>query len=82
MSEDLTRLKNIGPRSAEWLRRLGLHSREQIEDLGAVAVFKQLRQEYPASLTMLWALQGALLDLPYTMIPPEMKAALLAELGE
>lgn len=82
MNEDLTKLKNIGPKSAARLKQAGIASRAQIEALGAVAVFKRLRTLYPASLTMLWALQGALLDLPYYALPPEMKAALLDELGE
>ncbi len=77
----LTELKNIGPKSARRLLEPGIKSREQIEALGAVEVFNRLRQRYPASLTMLWALQGALLDLPYDQIPPEIKSALLDELG-
>ena len=60
----------------------GIESREAIEALGAVAVFRRLQKRYPASLTMLWALQGALLDLPYYQIPPEIRAALLQELGD
>ncbi|MYE26210.1 MAG: TfoX/Sxy family protein [Chloroflexi bacterium] len=81
MRDELTMLKNIGPKSAVRLREAGIESREQIADLGAVAVYRRLRQRYPASLTMLWALQGALLDLPYDQIPPEIKAALLDELA-
>ena len=80
--EALTKLKNIGPKSARRLLEAGIESREDIEALGAAAVFKRLRKRYPASLTMLWALQGALLDLPYYQIPPEIKAALLEELGD
>lgn len=81
-SDELTKLKNIGPKSAVRLREAGIESREQIEDLGAVEVFRRLRQLYPASLTMLWALQGALLDLPYNQIPAEIRAALLDELAQ
>ena len=81
-SDELTKLRNIGPKSAARLREAGIESREQIADLGAVAVYRRLRQHYPASLTMLWALQGALLDLPYNRIPPEIRAALLDELAQ
>ncbi len=80
--ESLTKLKNIGRKSARRLLEAGIESRQDIEALGAVAVFKRLRQRYPASLTMLWALQGSLLNLPYYQIPPEIKAALLEELGD
>lgn len=80
--EALTKLKNIGPKSARRLLEAGIESREQIEALGAVEVFGRLRARYPASLTMLWALQGALLNLPYYQIPPEIRSALLDELGD
>ena len=82
MNEDLTTLKNIGPKSAARLRRIGITSRAQIEELGAIAVFKRMRETYPASANMLWALQGALLDLQWNQLPPEVKSALLDELGE
>ncbi len=80
--EALTSLKNIGDKSARRLLQAGIESREEIDALGAVEVFKRLRVHYPASLTMLWALQGALLDLPYYQIPADIKSTLLDELGE
>ena len=78
----LRSLKNIVDKSACRVLLARIESREDIDALGAVEVFKRLRKQYPASLTMLWALQGALLDLPYYQIPPEIKSALLDELGE
>ena len=80
MSTELLRLKNIGQRSAMRLREAGIDSRADLEALGAVTVYQRLSQVYPARLTMLWALQGALLDLPYNRIPQEMKTELLDEL--
>ena len=80
--EALIKLKNIGRKSARRLLEAGIDSREELEVLGAVEVFKRLRTHYPASLTMLWALQCALLDLPWYALPPEIKAALLDELGD
>lgn len=82
MPEDLTALKNIGPKSADRLRAAGIESREQIEELGVVEVYRRLSRIYPASLTMLWALQGALLDLPFHQVPVEMRSALLDDLAE
>lgn len=80
--EALIKLKNIGRKSARRLVEAGIESREQIEALGAVEVFKRLRRRRQVNIAMLWALQGALLDLPYYQIPPEIKAALLDELGD
>ena len=78
----LIALRNIGERSARLLLETGIDSRGQIEALGAVEVYRRLRARYPVSRTMLWALQGALLDLPWHGLPDEMKRDLLAELGE
>ncbi len=78
---ELVKLKNIGETSAEKLVGIGISSREQIEELGAVTVFKRLRERYPVSMTMLWALQGALLNLPYYHIPIDIRTALLEELA-
>ncbi len=78
---ELVKLKNIGETSVEKLLDIGISSREQIEELGAVAVYKRLRERYPVSMTMLWALQGALLDLPYYQIPREIRDALIEELS-
>ena len=61
MQSGLTKLKNIGVRSAEQLIEVGISSPAQIEKLAAVEAYKRLREQYPVSLTMLWALQGALL---------------------
>ena len=80
MREDLLKLKNIGGKSADWLLSIGITEPAEIEALGAVAVYRRLRARYPVSKNMLWALQGALLSLPYNQLPAEMKATLLAKL--
>lgn len=78
---DLLKLKNIGPRSVDKLMAIGITSREQIDALGAAQVYRRLREHVPVSMTMLWALQGALLDLPYYQVPVEIRKALLEELS-
>lgn len=80
MREDLLKLKNIGENSADWLLAIDIKSIAQIEELGAVEVYKRLRARFPVSRNMLWALQGALMDLPYNQLPPETRQALLEEL--
>ncbi len=79
--DDLLSLKNIGPRSVDKLAAIGISSRDQIAELGAAQVYLRLQERFPVSMTMLWALQGALLDLPYYEIPAEIRAALLDELS-
>ncbi|MCY4072948.1 MAG: TfoX/Sxy family protein [Chloroflexi bacterium] len=80
MREDLLKLKNIGETSANWLLAIGIDSVSQIEELGAAEVYRRLRARFPVSRNMLWALQGALMDLPYNQLPPDAKQALLDEL--
>lgn len=82
MRDDLLKLKNIGAKSADRLLHVGIESREQLEAQGAVSVYRRLSRIYPASRTMLWALQGAIMGLPYYQIPPDIKAALLDELEQ
>lgn len=80
MRQDLLKLKNIGETSADWLIAIGIDSITQIEELGAAEVYRRLRARFPVSRNMLWALQGALMDLPYNQLPPDTKRALLDEL--
>ena len=79
---DLLKLKNIGAKTAVWLEAIGIHSREDIEDLGAVEVYRRLQDHYPVSLNALWALQGAIMDMPFNQLPEVIKADLLQELNE
>lgn len=80
MRADLLRLRNIGAKSADWLLEAGYETPAQLEADGAAVVFWRLRQSHPVSLNMLWALQGALLDIHWARLPKEMKAALVQEL--
>ena len=81
MKSDLAKLRNIGAKSAAKLAAVGVTSAAQLEELGAVAVFLRLRSDRQVNIAMLWALQGALLDLPWYDLPPDIKRALLDELA-
>ena len=77
----LTTLKNIGPQTASWLEDVGVDSVEAVEQLGVVEVYRKVRKAYPyVTLTLLWSLQGGLLDVPFSAITPDMRQQLLAEL--
>ena len=79
--KELVALRNIGEISARKLIAAGISSPEQIAAMGAVKAFLRLREFYPANKAMLWALQGALLGLPWYDVPEEIKEALLEELS-
>lgn len=82
MRDDLLKLKNIGEKTVDWLIDVGIESRADIEELGAVGAYNLLREKYTVTRNALWALQGALLNISYTQIPEDIKQSLLDELGE
>lgn len=81
---DLTTLRNIGPKSAAWLESVGIKSVDELFDIGVEGAYRKVRAAYPdqVSLNMLYALQGALLDLPWNELPEEMKSQLRRAVGE
>lgn len=80
----MTPLKNIGPKSRVWLHDIGIDTLEDLEALGAVEVYRRLKLARPTevSLNMLWALQGALLNIHWNALPPDMKAALKSQVED
>lgn len=81
MPGDLVKLRNIGAKSAAKLADVGVTSAAQLQELGAVEVFRRLQTQRDVNIAMLWALQGALLDLPWYALPADIKAGLLDELS-
>ena len=72
------KLRNIGPKSAAWLRQVGLRSREDLEAVGAVDAFMRVKRAgFRPSLNLLYALEGALLDCHWQEVPEERRAELL-----
>ena len=71
-------MKNMGPKSSEWLASVGIHTLDDVARLGVVESYKRVKAAYPdkVSLNMLYGLQAALLDLPWNELPPDIKAEL------
>ena len=80
----LISLRNIGPKSAQWLQAVGIQTAEDLYEVGVVEAYRRTKTAYPdkVSLNMLYALQGALLELPWNELPPDMAAELRSEVGE
>ena len=78
---DLESLKNIGPRSAAWLRAVGVETADDLEWLGPVEAWRRAKAAFPdeVAIVLLYALQAALLDLPWTELPVDLKQRLAAE---
>jgi len=77
-------MKNIGPKSREWLASIGVHTLDDVARLGVVETYKRVKAAYPEKVTlnMLWGLQAALLDISWNELPPDIKDQLREEAGE
>ncbi len=73
----LQELKNIGPKSASWLEELGIHTRSDLAAYGSVEVYRALKASgRRVSVILVYALEGALLDLHWQALPPSLKQKL------
>lgn len=69
----------VGPKSAAWLRQVGIRTHSDLEAAGAVAAFvKCKRAGFRPSLNLLYALEGALQGCHWQKVP-EARRAELAE---
>lgn len=75
-------LRNIGPKSTAWLNEIGIYTAADLERVGVVNAYRECAARFrnANNLNLLWALQAALLDIPWNALPDEMKQALLDEL--
>ncbi|MEL1265414.1 TfoX/Sxy family protein [Pseudoxanthomonas putridarboris] len=72
------KLRNIGPKSAAWLRQVGLRTQEDLESVGAVEAFIRVKRAgFRPSLNLLYALEGALLDCHWQQLPEDRRGDLL-----
>ena len=77
-------MKNIGPKSSEWLASVGVHTLDDVAAIGVIEIYKRVKAAYPdkVSLNLLYGLQAALLDLPWNELPPDIKAELKRQVEE
>ena len=74
------KLRNIGPKSAAWLRQVGLRTRADLEAAGTVDAFMRVKRAgFKPSMNLLYALEGALLDCHWQEVPRARREQLVAE---
>lgn len=74
------KLRNIGPKSAAWLRQVGLHTRADLERAGVVGAFLKIKRAgFKPSMNLLYALEGALLGSHWQDVPIDRREQLVAE---
>ena len=73
------KMRNIGPKSAAWLRQVGLRTEADLVAEGAVAAFMRVRRAgFKPSLNLLYALEGALQDCHWQEVPEARRTELVA----
>ena len=78
MQSDLLSLKNLGNTSVNWLLSIGIHNRHELEAIGPVHAYNRIRERgIKVSKVLLYALQGALLDIHWTELDSGLKRRLL-----
>lgn len=82
MSNRDVKIRNVGPKSAAWLRQVGVRTAEDLARVGPVEVFlKVKRAGFRPSLNLLYAMAGAIDDCHWTDLSDERKSALMLDLG-
>ncbi|MGS1077743.1 TfoX/Sxy family protein [Pseudoxanthomonas beigongshangi] len=72
------KMRNIGPKSAAWLRQVGLRTQDDLVAVGSVEAFMRVKRAgFRPSLNLLYALEGALLDCHWQQLPEERRGELL-----
>jgi DNA transformation protein and related proteins len=71
-------MKNIGKVTAGWLNEVGIHSLEDLQEIGSVEAYRRVKAQRPRETTivLLYALEGALLDCHWNALPADVKASL------
>lgn len=78
----LLELKNIGNTSAHWLNTIGIKSQDDLIAMGPVTAYIRIESKgIKVSKVLLYALQGALLDVHWNDLEPSLKQSLLQELS-
>ena len=63
-TSSIANLKNLGPKSEQWLNAIGVYTLQDLEEMGAVDCCKILKaQGYPASVNLAYAIEGALRNI-------------------
>ncbi len=73
-------LINLSPESSQLLEQVGIEDRRKLEELGSVGAYVEIhRKGLRPTLDLLYALEGALRNMPWTNLPYHVRAALTLE---
>lgn len=76
---ETAKLRNVGPKSAAWLRQVGLRTHAELQSAGPVDAFMRVKRAgFKPSMNLLYALEGALLDCHWQEVPQARREELVA----
>ena len=82
MHDDLQDLKNLGKTSAQWLHAVGIHNASDLQRHGAVSAYQAVKARgFRASKVLLYAIEGALLNVHWSELSPDIKEQLNQQLA-
>jgi DNA transformation protein len=80
---DISDLPNFGPKSQQMLAQAGIHTFEQLRELGTVRAYVQVKRAgASSSLNLLWAIEGALSGRHWQEIAKNDRLTLLLQLED
>ena len=72
----------IGPKSSKKLNAIGIFTRSDLERVGSVNAYVQLKRTFPnVTLNFLYAMEAILMDVHWTKLPKDVKARLKEEVS-
>jgi DNA transformation protein and related proteins len=79
---ELLELKNLGMASVNILQAIGINTYEDLAEVGPVNAYRKIKDRgIHVSKVMLYALQGALMDVHWNDLPPELKTQLVKQVS-
>lgn len=80
MQSDLLDLKNLGNTSINWLRTIGVNSRQDLEAIGPAQAYLKIKSRgIKVSKVLLYALHAALADLHWNELDDKTKQQLITQ---
>lgn len=79
---ELLHLKNLGAASVNILHAVGINTYEDLQSVGPVEAYRRIQDRgINVSKVMLYALQGALLNIHWNELEPDLKQRLVDDAG-
>jgi DNA transformation protein len=83
LNEPIENLRNLGPKSAAWLRGVGIGSIAELDRRGPVVAYRLVKQREPAaSLNLLWGLAAGLRGIDWRELTDQEKRELLQSMDD